>query len=119
MINKRQYEECYCPENKDPHYPENWIRRKYVLDYPKDVNPPYPSDADIYTMIHKAIIMDPNLDNYTLSIYLRLNLLTEFKHSWTEIYNYGSKENVNRALNKLKEQKYIEFLDNNSMKIYY
>ena len=73
MIDRRQFEECYCPEGKDPNFPQNWIRKKYVLDYPADMEPPYPSDGDLNMIIHKSLLVD-NLDNYSIGVYLRLIL---------------------------------------------
>lgn len=119
MIDRQQFEDCYCPPGKDSTLPQNWIRKKYVLDYPDNVTPPYPSDADTQMIIHKSILVDSNLDNYTIGIYLRLLLLTEYHHYWKEIYNYGDKKFVDKALQILQDQHYIKILDDNTMRIYY
>ena len=117
MIDRTQYEECYCPQDKDPAFPQNWIRKKYVLDYPPEIQPPYPCDADYEMVINKTILID-NIDNYSIGIYLRLLLLCEYYHNWQEIYKYGNKENVDKALKRLQELKYIEITNNNILKIY-
>lgn len=118
MLDKRQFEDCYCPEGKDKAFPQNWRRTKYVLDYPDDVEPPYISDGDTQAIVHKAILVDPNLDNYTLGVYLRLNLLTEYYHPWGEIYEWGNPELIDKAMKTLEQQGYIEYLPNDALKIY-
>lgn len=117
MIDRKQYEECFCPEGKDPIYPQNWTRKKYVLDYPKHIEPPYPSDADYTMLVNKTMLID-SLDNYSIGVYLRLVLLSQYYHDWTEIYNYGSKAYVDKALQKLQELNYIKFLEDGTLRIY-
>lgn len=117
MIDRRQFEECYCPQGKDPNFPQNWIRKKYVLDYPEDMEPPYPSDGDLNMIIHKSLLVD-NLDNYSIGVYLRLILLTDYGHYWKEIFNYGAQESIQKALLRLQQQGYIEILADGTLKMY-
>ena len=56
---------------------------------------------DEHTLIPKSLIMNKELDNYSLGIYLRLDVLCYQQKQVEEIYKYGSKDYVDRALQKL------------------
>lgn len=115
MLNKSEYEQIYCPSELED-IPKNYRRVKYLCEFGTQ-EIPIVSDADLYTNLSKIIPADKKLDNYTIGIYTRLQLLSYFKRPFDEIYQYGNKEYIDRALNKLKEEKYISFSSLDDLKI--
>lgn len=67
----------------------------YVLRTPTHINIPM------------DIIKNPKICNYTLGIYARLIYLYTKHLSWDIIYNFGQKQNINKALNTLEQNNYI------------
>lgn len=107
MINRKDYEEAYCPDHLDSVYPQNWRRRKYAIEYlnEKDI-PPY-SDGDTMMIVYAPVIGDTDLDLYSIGVYIKLQLLLKFNHPWREIFSYGKSENVEKALNKLLQNQHL------------
>ena len=107
MLKRQDYEEIYCPEHLDPDNPYNYIRKNPILPLGEGLKPWYPCDADFTILIPALLLVDKDIDNYSIGIYTRLMILEQYKHSWKEIYNYGSKDFVDKALEKLEKTGYI------------
>ena len=83
-------------------------RIKYIMDYPDKTKEPFPSQGDFLAIIPLLLMTDEEIDNYSIGIYCRLYLLKHFQHKLNEIYNYGQKEYIDKALEKLKRLEYID-----------
>ena len=73
-----------------------------------------PSHADYYTVIAKMFIADKDLDFYTLGVYLRLQLLAYYGHNWQKLYEFGSQNYIDKAIDKLISTGYLK-RDNNNL----
>lgn len=114
MLERRTFTETYCPKELDGLNPYNYRRKRYVLDYPQEISPvDYPSanDGDIYKLISMIFLTDKQVDNYSIGIYCRLKVIEHFKRDWKEIYQYGNKDYIDKALEKLQNTGYITIKD--------
>lgn len=111
MLDRKDYEEMYCPDYLDPDNPYNYIRKNPILPLGEGLNPWYPCDADFTMLIPALLLIDKQVDSYSVGIYARLRILEQYKHSWDEIYSYGSKSFVDKALEKLEETGYIKRIE--------
>lgn len=112
MLDKKYYEQCYCPEGKDANFPENWTRKNYLLKPIKTDFCTYPSDSDLETIVSKLLPADPKLTNEALGVYLRLQLLDYFGYEWEEVYRYGNQKATEDALNLLLQEGYLQVYTN-------
>lgn len=85
-----------------------------AMDYAEGAEPWEYSHADYYTLVPKMTLADKDLDFYTLGVLMRLYLLAYYKYDWTKIYDFGgSKEYIDRALEKLNKNNYVKWEGNN------
>jgi len=61
-----------------------------------------------YSILNNKILLNPSIDYYTLGVYSKLQALYEEDKNWEELYKYGSKEYVDKALKKLEEYNYLK-----------
>ena len=64
-----------------------------------------------YSILDNKILLNPSIDYYTLGVYSKLHALCEEDKNWEELYNYGSKEYIDKALKKLEENNYLKIED--------
>ena len=114
MLDKKPYQGYFYEDKDDPY---SCRRNKYILDYPEDIEPPYVSDGDTSMLIGMYAMVDKQLDNYTIGVYYRLLVLNHFYRPWFEIYKYGSNDFIQKAIQKLTDEKYIEFYEDGNFKI--
>lgn len=107
MLDINEYEEIVCIEGLDKYNPLNYKRKKYLLEFNGEI--PKISDSDLWTIFSKLIPADKNLDNYSIGIYTRLQLLSYFRRPLNDIYEYGNSQYVDAALQKLKDNGYIDY----------
>ena len=115
MLKRQDYEELYCPEHLDKDNPYNYIRKNPLLPLGDGLKPWYPCDSDFTQLIPSLLLIDKEVDNYSIGIYTRLCILETYKRPWSEIYNYGSKDFVDKALDKLEKTGYIK-KENNTIR---
>lgn len=65
-------------------------------------------DLEDITTINNHIILNPNIDVYSLGVYIRLKYLSEHNQNLDDILNCGSEQFVHKALNKLRQENYIK-----------
>lgn len=65
-------------------------------------------DLEDITEIKNSIIINPNIDFYTLGVYIKLKYFSEHSINLDTLLNYGSSNYIERALNKLKQENYIK-----------
>lgn len=64
-----------------------------------------------FCILDNEIILNTSLDYYTLGVYTKLQSLCEINGDWEDLYKYGSKEYVNKALKRLEENNLLHFKD--------
>lgn len=111
MLKRKDYEDLYCPQNLDADNPYNYIRKNPILPLGEGLKPWYPSDSDFITLIPALLLVDKELDSYSVGTYSRLRILENYKHNWKEIYKYGAKESIDKAIDRLKQTGYIKEVD--------
>lgn len=60
-----------------------------------------------FIMIDKDIILNPNIDFYSLGVYVRLKQILETKRNIDELCKFGTENYIQRAFEKLEKEKYI------------
>lgn len=109
VYDRQKYEETYCPEHLDKDNPYNYRRKVYAIPYLKEEDiPPY-SDGDTTVMTYAPLIGDRHLDNYTVGVWMRLILLQKFKHPLEEILQWGNPDSIEKAINILIQNGYIDY----------
>ena len=81
---------------------------QHAMSYAEGADVWQPSHADYYTILPKMYIADKDLDFYTLGVLLRLHLVAYYGYDWQKLYDFGSKEYIDKAINKLETNGYIK-----------